>query len=577
MTDPRSALADRFRWLALATGIALLSACTEPAGESAGAPVPGEPVTAPTGADLVITGARIFTANDARPWADALAVRGDQIVAVGADAEVAALIGPDTEHIESPRGMVVPGFIDSHVHFLDGGFALASVQLRDAATPEEFTRRIGDYAAGLPVGEWITNGDWDHENWGGELPRRDWIDAVTPDHPVVINRLDGHMVLANSAALSLAGVSADTADVAGGEIVRYPDGSPTGVLKDNAMDLVYRVMPDPSHAQLDRALEAISAHVAAQGVTSVQDMAGWQSLATYRRAQAAGTLSTRVYSIVPLSDWARLAGEVAASGTGDEWLRIGGLKGFMDGSLGSHTAAFFEPFTDTPEERGFFINELDDMSRWIREADRAGLQVMVHAIGDRAISALLDIQADMLALNGPKDRRFRIEHAQHIHPDDIQRFAQQGVIASMQPYHAIDDGRWAERVIGPERSRTTYAFRSLLDAGVPVAFGSDLMVAPPMPLLGIHAAVTRRTLDGAHPGGWVPEEKISVEEALVAYTRTAAYASFEEDLKGTIETGRLADLVLIDRDLTAIAPDKLRDARVVRTIAGGRTVFRADD
>ena len=574
MPARRASLADRFRWLLLAAGLGLLSACTEPAVEERPDRSAGQPGSG-AAADLVITGARIFTASDAAPWAEAMAVQGDRILAVGSDAEVAALIGPETEHIEAPPGMVVPGFIDSHVHFLDGGFALASVQLRDAATPEAFVARIGAYAADLPAGEWITNGDWDHENWGGELPRRDWIDAVTPDNPVVINRLDGHMVLANSAALTLAGVSADTADVAGGEIVRNPDGTPTGVLKDNAMDLVYRVMPEPSDAQLDRALEAISAHVAAQGVTSVQDMAGWQSLATYRRARASGALRTRVYSVVPLSDWARLAEEVAARGTGDEWLRIGGLKGFMDGSLGSHTAAFFEPFTDTPEDRGFFINELDDMSRWIREADAAGLQVMVHAIGDRAISALLDIQADMVTLNGEKDRRFRIEHAQHIHPDDFVRFADQDVIASMQPYHAIDDGRWAERVIGRERSRTTYAFRSLLDAGVPVAFGSDLMVAPPMPLLGIHAAVTRRTLDGAHPEGWVPEEKIRVEEALVAYTRTAAYAAFEEGIKGTIEPGRLADLVLIDRDLTRIAPEEIQGARVVRTIVGGETVFLA--
>lgn len=561
------AFLNRFLWLSLAIGIALLGGCAEP--EKEALPPDG------AAADLVITGARIFTSNDEAPWAEALAVRGEQIVAVGTDADVTPLIGPETEHIQSPSGMVVPGFVDSHVHFLDGGFALASVQLRDAATPEAFAERIGDYAADLPAGEWITNGDWDHENWGGELPRRDWIDAVTPDNPVLVNRLDGHMVLANSAALRLAGVSADTADVPGGEIVRDPDGTPTGVLKDNAMDLVYQVMPEPSEGQLDRALEAISAHVAAQGVTSVQDMAGWQSLATYRRAHAAGTLRTRVYSVVPLSDWERLAEEVSANGRGDEWLRIGGLKGFMDGSLGSHTAAFFEPFTDTPDDRGFFINELDDMSRWIREADAADLHVMVHAIGDRAISALLDIQADMVALNGEKDRRFRIEHAQHIHPDDIARFASQGVIASMQPYHAIDDGRWAERVIGAERSRTTYAFRSLLDAGVPVAFGSDLMVAPPVPLLGIYAAVTRRTLDGAHPDGWVPEEKISVEESLVAYTRTAAFAAFEEDLKGTLAPGRLADIVLIDRDLTRIAPEEIGDARVLRTIVGGETIFQA--
>ncbi len=547
-----------------------LSGCSEQADSSDAAPANQ------VQADLAIISARVFTADPGRPWAEAVAVGGDRILAVGSNADVQSLIGADTELIDGPAGMVVPGFIDAHVHFLDGGFSLASVQLRDAATPEEFASRVGAYAETLAAGEWITNGDWDHENWGGELPHRAWIDTLTPDNPVLINRLDGHMVLANSKALNLAGVTADTEDIAGGEIVRDAEGNPTGVLKDNAMELVYQVMPEPSDEQLDRALAAISEHVAAQGVTTVHDMAGWQSLATYRRAHATGKLNTRVYSVVPLRDWERLADEVARAGRGDERLKIGGLKGFMDGSLGSHTAAFFEPFTDTPEDRGFFINELGDMERWIKGADAADLQIMVHAIGDQAISALLDIYSDTVAEHGVKDRRFRIEHAQHIHPDDIARFETLDIIASMQPYHAIDDGRWAERVIGPERAKTTYAFKALLDAGVTVAFGSDLMVAPPMPLLGIYGAVTRQTLDGAHPDGWVPEEKISVADALLAYTRTAAFASFEEDLKGSIEPGKLADLVLIDQDLTRIEPEDIRDARVLRTIVGGETVFRVE-
>lgn len=532
---------------------------------------------APGAADLVITSARIWTGDPAQPWADALAVRGERIVAVGSDADVLPLVGAQTERIDAPPGLVTPGFIDTHVHFLTGGFALSSVQLRDARTPEAFTRRVADYAATLAPGEWVLNGDWDHEHWGGELPTRDWIDDWTPDNPVMINRLDGHMVLANSNALALAGVTADTPDVPGGEIVRDADGRPTGVLKDNAMALVERVVPAPTPAQLDRALAAASGYVLAQGVTTVHDMDGWQSLATYRRAVEAGTLANRVYAVVPLKDHAKLAAEVARVGRGDAWLRIGGLKGFMDGSLGSHTAAFFEPFTDTPEDRGFFINDPADMTAWIEAADAAGLQVMVHAIGDRAISVLLDIYADTAAANGPaRDRRFRIEHAQHIHPDDIARFAGLDVIASMQPYHAIDDGRWADRVIGPERAKTTYAFRSLLDAGARVAFGSDWFVAPPLPLTGIYAAVTRQTLDGGHPEGWVPEEKITVDEALTAYTRSAAYASFEENDKGSLAPGRLADLVLIDRDITAIPAAQIGDARVLRTIVGGRTVFRAE-
>ncbi len=524
-------------------------------------------------ATLVVTDARIWTGDKARPWAAALAVSGETIVAVGGRTEIEPWIGPQTEVIAVPDSMLVPGMIDTHVHFITGGSGLASVQLRDAAAPEEFTQRIADFAAGLEPGEWILYGTWDHENWGGELPTRDWIDEVTPENPVWINRLDGHMALANSRALELAGVDADTPDMAGGEIVRDETGRPTGILKDNAMSLVEMAVPTADAAKLDREIDAAMRHVAANGVTSVHDMAGWDSLEAYRRAREKESLITRIYSVMPLSDWERLEDEVATQGRGDAWLRWGGLKGFMDGSLGSHTAAFFEPFTDAPDKSGFLINELDDMRRWIDGADQAGLHVMVHAIGDRAIRDLLDIYLDVVEKNGPRDRRFRIEHAQHIHPDDIKRFAVQEVIASMQPYHAIDDGRWADKVIGAERAKTTYAFRSLLGSKARVAFGSDWFVAPATPLEGIYAAVTRRTLDGAHPGGWVPDQKITVEQALRAYTVEAAYASFEEDVKGRLKTGMLADFVLLDRDITTIPPEEIRRTRVLKTVVGGRVVF----
>jgi len=524
-------------------------------------------------ADLMILGGRVWTADPANPWAEAVAVTGDRITAVGSREEIERLRADATRVIDAAGGLVTPGFIDSHVHFLAGGERLASVQLRDANTPEEFVRRIGEFAETVPPGTWITGGDWDHTLWGGELPRRDWIDSVTAEHPVFLSRLDGHMQLANSRALELAGVDASTSDVEGGEIVRYADNRPTGVLKDNASDLVWRVTPADDPAQLDRALDAAMAHVAERGVTSVHHVGSWSDLAVFDRARAAGRLVTRIYACVPLSSWSRLRDAMAERGGGDDWLRIGCLKGFVDGSLGSHTAAFLEPFTDAPGERGLLVNEPDDLRRWIAGADAAGLQLAVHAIGDRANRLLLDIFEETAETNGPRDRRPRIEHAQHLHPDDVPRFAELGVIASMQPYHAIDDGRWAEGMIGPERAKTTYAFRSLLDAGVRVAFGSDWFVAPPTPLEGIYAAVTRRTLDGANPDGWVPEQKITVEEALAAYTRDAAYASFEEDVKGTLEPGKLADLVVLDRDITAIAPEEIAAARVRITIVGGRIVW----
>ena len=521
---------------------------------------------------FAVVNARIWTGDPRRPWADALAASGDRLIAVGSSAEVRKLATASTTLVDAGGMMVVPGFIDSHVHFLDGGFGLSSVHLRDARTPQEFVRRIAEYAKTIPAGTWITNGDWDHEQWGGELPRRDWIDSVTPDNPVWINRLDGHMALANSAALREAGITSATRDVAGGTIVRDERGEPTGIFKDNAQSLVDRAIPDRTPEQEDRALDAAMRYVAANGVTSVHNMGSWNDLAVFERARAAGRLITRIYAAVPLATWERLRDTVQARGRGDAWLSIGGLKGFVDGSLGSHTAAMLQPFSDAPNDTGLFVNSPDDLYRWTSGADKAGLNVIVHAIGDRAIRTQLDIYARVERENGPRDRRFRIEHAQHIAPADLPRFAELGVIASMQPYHAIDDGRWAERVIGHERGKTTYAFRSLLDAGTRLAFGSDWFVAPATPLEGIYAAVTRRTLDGAHPDGWYPEQRIGVEDALRAYTSGAAYAAFDEREKGVLAAGKLADFVMIDRDLTRVAPETIREARVMMTVVGGKIV-----
>jgi predicted amidohydrolase YtcJ len=532
------------------------------------------PAPAPVGT-FAIVNARVWTGDRRRPWADAVLVRGDRIDAVGSSAAIRKRVAPGDRVIDAHGMMVTPGFIDSHVHFLDGGFALSSVKLRDARTKEEFVRRIRDYAATLPAGTWILNGDWDHTSWGGELPERGWIDSVTPHNPVWINRLDGHMNLANSLALRAAHITRDTKDVEGGTIVRDANGEPTGVLKDNAMGLMTAV-PDPSVEMSLRALDSAMTYVAERGVTSVDHMGTWGDLALFERANAMHALRTRIAAAVPLASWARLRDTVAARGHGDAWLRIGGLKGFVDGSLGSHTAAMLEPFTDAPNDRGLFVNTPEDLYTWTSGADRAGLQVMVHAIGDSAIRTQLDIYQRVEQENGPRDRRFRIEHAQHIAPADIPRFAQLGVIASMQPYHAIDDGRWADRVIGAERAKTTYAFRSLLDAGATLAFGSDWFVAPATPLEGIYAAVTRRTLDDRHPGGWVPEQKITVEQALRAYTRGAAFAAFREKELGMLAPGMLADLVLIDHDLTRVAPETIRDARVMLTVVGGRVVYDRD-
>jgi predicted amidohydrolase YtcJ len=523
-------------------------------------------------ADLVITNAVLWTGNPSQPSARALAVAGDTILAIGNRSEVEKYIDDSTIVLDLNKQFVTPGFIDSHVHFVTGGFRLSSVQLRDATTPEEFIRRIKDFATTVEPGTWITGGDWDHENWGGELPQRSWIDSVTQDHPVWINRLDGHMALANSLALQLAGINQSVKEVEGGEIIRDADGELTGVLKDNAMSLIDQHVPEPTDQLTERALEAAMRYVAEQGVTSVHQMSGYLDVLEQFRDE--GRLKTRIYAGMPISQWNTLAEKVKEQGRGDKWLRIGSLKGFMDGSLGSHTAAFREPYTDTPTESGLLVTEPEQMYEWIKQADSAGLQPMIHAIGDRAIHLLLNIYEQVIQENEKKNRRFRIEHAQHIAPDDLPRFTELGVIASMQPYHAIDDGRWAEKVIGSERSQTTYAFRSLLDANARVVFGSDWFVAPPTPLEGIYAAVTRRTLDGQNPEGWIPNQKVTVEEALQAYTIDAAYASFEENIKGTLEVGKLADFTVIDQNLLKIDPEDIADAQVMMTVVGGEIVYQ---
>jgi hypothetical protein len=478
--------------------------------------------------------------------------------------------------IDGGAGIVVPGLIDSHIHLIDGGLQLASVQLRDAKTRQEFVRRIGEFAKTKAKGEWITGGDWDHTLWGGELPSRDWIDAVTPDNPVWLNRLDGHMSLANTAAMRAAKVADDVKDVAGGEIVRDKTGRPTGIFKDNALGLIDRAVPDPSMQQRLDATAAAMDYLAARGVTAVHHLGTWSQLEIFRIAQRRGMLKTRIYACTPLGDWQHLVREVKERGRGDDWLRIGGLKGFVDGSLGSHTAAFLQPFSDKPGDRGLLVNTEEDLEKWTMAADKAGLQVVVHAIGDRAIRMQLDIYERVAKANGPRDRRFRIEHAQHIAPDDLPRFAKLGVIASMQPYHCIDDGRWAEKEIGAKRCETTYAFRSLLDSGARLAFGSDWFVAPPTPIEGIYAAVTRRTLDGKNPDGWVPQQKIKVEEALRAYTIDAAYAGFSEKTSGSLEPGKLADMVILGRNLFDTPPEELNAVPIRKTIVGGKIVYDND-
>lgn len=527
-------------------------------------------------ADLILLNGRIWTGNKKQLWAEALAAKGERILFVGANAGAKKLADGKTRVIDLQGKLTLPGFIDDHTHFIEGGFHLLSVDLRDAATPAEFAERIKGRAAKLTKGRWIQGGDWDHERWGGELPKKEWIDPFTADHPVFVTRLDGHMGLANSAALKLAGLTRETPSPSGGTIVKDAvTGEPTGVLKDDAMALVYKVIPDQSDAEYEEALQASLQYAASVGVTSVQDISSWRDYEIYKRFRNSRRLTVRVYARTPMSQWQRQAEVIRQQGAGDHWLRLGGLKAFMDGSLGSTTALFFEPFADAPDNRGLMLEANTPegkLKETMKQADKAGLQCSIHAIGDRANHLLLNYFADIEKENGKRDRRFRIEHAQHLSPGDIGRFAKLGVIPSMQPYHAADDGRWAEKRIGKERIKTTYAFRSLLDAGALLTFGSDWFVAPLSPLAGIHAAVTRQTIDGKNPQGWVPEQKIGVEEAIRAYTSSCAYAEFAENDKGTLETGKLADLVVLSQDLFKINPSDIDKTKVIYTIVGGRIV-----
>ena len=530
-------------------------------------------------ADLIITNAAVRTLQESRPAAEAIAIHANRILAVGSSEEIAALAGPKTRVVDGRDRLVLPGFNDAHVHFLAGGFAVTNVDLRTAQSTEEMARRLGQYASRLPKGSWILGGDWDHENWpGAPLPTRQMIDGLTPDHPVLVRRLDGHMVLANTLALQLAGITRETKDPPGGEIVRDASGDPTGILKDAAENLVQKVIPPKTRAQKLQAARAATEHAARCGVTSVTDMSADADVGLYQQLLEQGELKTRIYAARSIVSWEVLGQAGVRAAFGSHWLRIGALKGFCDGSLGSTTALFFQPYADKPDTRGLLFDEMlppGIMQRRVEAADRQGLQVMIHAIGDEANFQILELYREVAARNGPRDRRFRIEHAQHLRPTEISRFGAQQVIASMQPYHAADDGRWCDKRIGPDRSRTTYAFRSLLDSGAVLAFGSDWTVAPLEPLKGIKAAVTRQTLDGRHPDGWIPDQKISVDEAVRAYTLGSAYAEFAERLKGSLAPGKLADLVMLDRDIYRIDPAEIDQCQVLLTVVDGRVVYHA--
>ena len=534
-------------------------------------PIPAECVP-----DVIVVNARIHTVDPARPAAEAVAICGDTISNVGSTADIRRLAGPNTRVIDAGGRRVVPGFNDAHVHLISGAQEILGVDLRPATDPADLAKRLREHAARLPKGRWITGGYWDHEAWPGkQLPTRAQVDAATPDHPVFVQRLDGHMALANTRAIELAGITSATQAPDGGTIVRDASGAPAGVFKDNAMDLVSRAIPaDTAEETLEKAAAALKL-AAALGVTTIQDMtASAAQLRAYQTLRARGDLTARIYSIQNHG----ISGLVDAgvtTGFGDDWLRVGGIKLFADGSMGAGTAAFFEPYTDDPSTSGLLIHPPETLRKLAFDADAAGFQLIIHAIGDRANAMVLDIFERLAAERGARDRRPRIEHAQVVRERDKQRFKPLGVIASIQPSHCIDDMRWAEARIGKSRSAIAYDFKSFVDAGARIAFGTDWFVEPLNPMLGLYAAVTRQFPDGTPPGGWFPEERLTMEQAVEYYTLGSAYAEFAETRKGSITPGKLADLVILSKDIFAVPPREILDTKPVLTMVGGRVVFEA--
>ena len=484
--------------------------------------------------------------------------------------------------VDLKGGFVIPGLIDNHVHFIEGGAGLAAVQLRDAKTKKEFISRIAVQAKSLSAGQWVLYGNWDHESWGGELPEKEWIDEQTGDTPVFVMRIDGHMGFVNSAALKLAGITRDSKQPAGGEIVFNEDGEPTGVLKDTALDPILAVLPSPTDEELLKAVDAAQRHALSLGLTQVHVMtASANESDAYRPfvlADQKGLLRLRTIVYTPIQQWQDVLADKSNKGSiynySSDLLRWGGFKGLTDGALGSTTAWFYDPYLDAPDKTGFPLIDQKDLEIMLSDSDATSVDVAIHAIGDRAIDAVIEAMQNVAGDN-IANKRYRIEHFQHPSKAAIEALAAHKIVASMQPYHAIDDGRWAEKRIGAERILTTYAFKTILDDGGILSFGSDWPVAPLAPLKGIYAAVTRQTIDGANPDGWMPQEKISVDQALRAYTASNAYAVNEDSIGGTLESGKRADFVVLDQDLRTMPAEDIADATVRMTVLNGVVEYQA--
>ena len=528
------------------------------------------------------THGRIYTNDPAEPWAEAIAVADGKIVCIGKMAHVLLDCGGSQQSAETVHlneHFVMPGFNDAHVHLGSAGADALAVELRGIKSPEEMQKRVAEAVAHHKEGEWITGSGWDHTLWPDKrFPNRQQLDAVAPKNPVILTHISGHVAVANSLALKKAEIDKSTPNPPGGEIEHDGLGEPTGMLKEAAAMALVRVrIPDPSMEERRRGIEIVLQNVARNGVTSMQDNSAWEDFQVYQQLKEDGKLTARITEWLPFNaSLNELQDRRAQGGTTDPWLKTGALKAVTDGALGSRTAAMLEPYNDDPSSTGIFTYDPDKLRAMAIERDKAGFQLNFHAIGDRANRICLDVFEAVVKANGRRDRRDRIEHAQVIAPLDFQRFAELKVIASMQPSHQTTDMRWAEDRVGSERIKGAYSWNTMMKNGVRLAFGTDYPVEVISPFRGLYACVTRERPEGGPRNGWEPQEKISLADCIRAYTSGSAYAQFEEGKKGELKLGEYADFIVLSDDLTKIPPAQYTKVRVLRTVAGGKTVYQAN-
>ena len=519
---------------------------------------------------------KVYTVDARSSVAEAVVIENGRILFVGSTPEArTAWSDSRTKMVNLEGKLMLPGFIDNHTHFADGGMYLSGIDLRGAKSTTEFKSILKKYADSHK-GEWISSGNWDHESWEvKDLPTKEMIDNLTKDSPVFIDRFDGHMALANSKALTLAGITKDTKSPDGGEIVKdLKTGKPTGILKDAAMSLIYSIIPALTPEQKIKYVQRALQEARENGITSVQDITFQPDLIAFQTLEKEDKLTCRFYTRLPINSYQNLVNAGIQVGFGSNKIKLGSLKAYADGSLGSSTALMFKPYDQNPNVKGLASDIIinGNLTKWATDADKNHLQLSIHAIGDSANYLMLKLFENITKTNPKWDRRFRIEHAQHVRFEDIPLFAKLGVIASVQPYHCIDDGVWAAKRIGT-RIDYTHPYKSFLDAGIKLCMGSDWSVAPLNAILGIYAAVTRQTVDGANPMGWIPKQKIGIADAIKGYTINNAYAAFEEKEKGSIEPGKLADMVVLSDDILTIKPEKIQSVRVLMTIFDGKIVY----